>query len=138
MSSSRIFIETAWTANPDENNDLFDFYADDISLKKLANPETVQKGENDYNGSNLKLEWQWNHNPNNKFWSLTERDGYLRLTTANKATGLLDNLDADPFLSCVQLRHAYFASFGQYKGLITVRCTVERYILPQLHFLPCT
>lgn len=90
MSSSRIFIETAWTANPDENNDLFDFYADDISLKKLANPETVQKGENDYNGSNLKLEWQWNHNPNNKFWSLTERDGYLRLTTANKATGLLD------------------------------------------------
>lgn len=90
MSSSRIFIETAWTENPDENNDLFDFYADDISLKKLANPETVQKGENDYNGSNLKLEWQWNHNPNNKFWSLTERDGYLRLTTANKATGLLD------------------------------------------------
>ena len=90
MSSSRIFIETAWTANPDKENDLFDFYADDISLKKLANPETVQKGENDYNGSNLKLEWQWNHNPNNKFWSLTERDGYLRLTTANKATGLLD------------------------------------------------
>lgn len=90
MSSSRIFIETAWTANADKENDLFDFYADDISLKKLANPETVQKGENDYNGSNLKLEWQWNHNPNNKFWSLTERDGYLRLTTANKATGLLD------------------------------------------------
>lgn len=90
MSSSRIFIETAWTQNPDKENDLFDFYADDISLKKLANPETVQKGENDYNGSNLKLEWQWNHNPNNKFWSLTERDGYLRLTTANKATGLLD------------------------------------------------
>ncbi len=90
MSSSRIFIETAWAANPDKENDLFDFYADDISLKKLANPETVQKGENDYNGSNLKLEWQWNHNPNNKFWSLTERDGYLRLTTANKATGLLD------------------------------------------------
>lgn len=90
MSSSGIFIETAWTAKPDPQNDLFDFYVDDISLKKLANPDTVQAGENDYNGSNLKLEWQWNHNPNNKFWSLTERDGYLRLTTANKATGLLD------------------------------------------------
>lgn len=90
MSSSSIFIETAYSASPDEENDLFDFYVDDISLKKLANPETVQAGENDYNGSNLKLEWQWNHNPNNKFWSLTERDGYLRLTTANKATGLLD------------------------------------------------
>ncbi len=90
MSSSSIFIETAYSASPDKENDLFDFYADDISLKKLANPDTVQAGENDYNGSNLKLEWQWNHNPNNKFWSLTERDGYLRLTTANKATGLLD------------------------------------------------
>lgn len=90
MSSSSIFIETAYSASPDKKDDLFDFYVDDISLKKLANPETVQKGENDYNGSNLKLEWQWNHNPNNKFWSLTERDGYLRLTTANKATGLLD------------------------------------------------
>ena len=90
MSSSGIFIETAWSADPDPDNDLFDFYVDDVSLKILDNPETVQQGENDYNGSNLKLEWQWNHNPNNKFWSLTERDGYLRLTTANKATGLLD------------------------------------------------
>ena len=90
MSSSSIFIETAYSASPDKENDLFDFYVDDISLKKLANLDTVQDGENDYNGSNLKLEWQWNHNPNNKFWSLTERDGYLRLTTANKATGLLD------------------------------------------------
>lgn len=90
MSSSSIFIETAYSGSPDKEDDLFDFYVDDISLKKLANPDTVQAGENDYNGSNLKLEWQWNHNPNNRFWSLTERDGYLRLTTANKATGLLD------------------------------------------------
>ena len=90
MSSSSIFIETAYSASPDKENDLFDFYVDDISLKKLPNPDTVQAGENDYNGSNLKLEWQWNHNPNNNCWSLTERDGYLRLTTANKATGLLD------------------------------------------------
>lgn len=38
-------------------------------------------GENDYNGSNLLPEWQWNHNPDNRLWSLTERDGYLRLRT---------------------------------------------------------
>jgi beta-xylosidase len=25
--------------------------------------------------------WQWNHNPDNKFWSLTQRPGFLRLTT---------------------------------------------------------
>ena len=38
-------------------------------------------GENDYNGSNLGLEWQWNHNPDNRLWSLTEREGWLRLKT---------------------------------------------------------
>jgi beta-xylosidase len=30
----------------------------------------------------LPLAWQWNHNPENKLWSLTARPGFLRLTTA--------------------------------------------------------
>lgn len=30
----------------------------------------------------LSLYWQWNHNPDNDNWSLTEREGYLRITTA--------------------------------------------------------
>ncbi|MCI8604904.1 MAG: glycosyl hydrolase 43 family protein [Ruminiclostridium sp.] len=42
-----------------------------------------EAGENDYNGSNLALEWQWNHNPDNRLWSLTEREGYLRLKTGS-------------------------------------------------------
>lgn len=29
----------------------------------------------------LPLVWQWNHNPDNSLWSVTERKGYLRLTT---------------------------------------------------------
>jgi len=29
----------------------------------------------------LPLVWQWNHNPENRFWSLTQRPGFLRLTT---------------------------------------------------------
>jgi beta-xylosidase len=29
----------------------------------------------------LPLVWQWTHNPDNKLWSLTERRGFLRLTT---------------------------------------------------------
>jgi len=28
----------------------------------------------------LPLVWQWNHNPDNKLWSLTQRPGFLRLT----------------------------------------------------------
>ena len=29
----------------------------------------------------LPLVWQWNHNPDNKLWSVSQRKGYLRLTT---------------------------------------------------------
>ena len=29
----------------------------------------------------LPLVWQWNHNPDNKLWSLSARPGHLRLTT---------------------------------------------------------
>ena len=31
----------------------------------------------------LGLQWEWNHNPDNSAWSLTERLGYMRLYTAN-------------------------------------------------------
>lgn len=29
----------------------------------------------------LPLVWQWNHNPDNRFWSVTARKGFLRLST---------------------------------------------------------
>lgn len=32
-------------------------------------------------GEALKKVWQWNHNPKNGYWSVTDRDGFLRLTT---------------------------------------------------------
>jgi len=37
----------------------------------------------------LPLAWQWNHNPDGRFWSLTERPGFLRLTTGRVDAGLL-------------------------------------------------
>ncbi len=43
-----------------------------------------------YDSDKLKLEWQWNHNPDNKSWSVTERSGWLRLHNNNKATDLLN------------------------------------------------
>jgi beta-xylosidase len=36
----------------------------------------------------LPLVWQWNHNPNNEHWTLTE-DGFLRLTTGRVDADLL-------------------------------------------------
>lgn len=40
----------------------------------------------------LKLYWQWNHNPIDEKWSLTERPGYLRL----KTTRVVGNLNVAP------------------------------------------
>lgn len=37
----------------------------------------------------LPFVWQWNHNPDNKFWSITQRKGYLRLTTGRTDTTLM-------------------------------------------------
>ncbi|WP_299090262.1 glycoside hydrolase 43 family protein [uncultured Metabacillus sp.] len=34
------------------------------------------------------LVWQWNHNPDNEHWSLTERPGYLRLRNGRISTNL--------------------------------------------------
>lgn len=46
----------------------------------------------DFSSYKLKINWQWNHNPVNSAWSLTERKGYLRLKTSR----VVDNLFAAP------------------------------------------
>ena len=45
--------------------------------------------DDEFDSDTLKLEWQWNHNPDNKSWSLTEREGWLRLHTVQNAKSLL-------------------------------------------------
>ena len=37
----------------------------------------------------LPLVWQWNHNPDNRFWSLTKRPGFLRLINGRLDTSIL-------------------------------------------------
>ncbi len=37
----------------------------------------------------LLLAWQWNHNPDNRYWSIGERSGYLRLTTGRVDSDIL-------------------------------------------------
>lgn len=46
----------------------------------------------DFSSDKLKINWQWNHNPVNHAWSLTERPGYLRLKTSR----VVDNLFLAP------------------------------------------
>lgn len=46
-----------------------------IQGQPFAEPAT----SDDFSRPRLGLQWQWNHNPDDRRWSLTERPGYLRL-----------------------------------------------------------
>jgi Beta-xylosidase len=50
-------------------------------------PITVPATTDEFNSSALGLQWQWNHNPDNEKWSLTEHRGFMRLK-AGKADDL--------------------------------------------------
>ena len=50
--------------------------------------DTVEPERYAYNGSNLPMGFEWNHMPDNRYWSLTERPGFLRLTNGSTATSM--------------------------------------------------
>jgi beta-xylosidase len=60
----------------------------DLPASKGLMPGIVASDEFDRQSGDpaLPLVWQWNHNPDNKLWSVTARPGFLRLTT-----GRVDN-----------------------------------------------
>jgi beta-xylosidase len=43
---------------------------------------TAPQSDDDFNSSSLGFQWQWNHNPVNDLWSLTEKPGFLTLKAA--------------------------------------------------------
>lgn len=62
----------------------------DVNLTS-AGKEYIYADDNfDYTENKLQLVWQWNHNPDNENWSVTERVGYLRLKTGSLATSIKD------------------------------------------------
>ena len=48
---------------------------------KSGQPEKDIVCSDDFSNTKLGLHWQWNHNPIDNAWSLTERPGFLRLKT---------------------------------------------------------
>lgn len=60
----------------------------DVSSQGLGN--LVASDEfNRQPGEPLPLAWQWNHNPDHRYWSIGERSGYLRLTTGRVDSDVL-------------------------------------------------
>jgi beta-xylosidase len=58
-----------------------------VPLKSFDTGKRVVESD-DFANSELQINWQWNHNPINGSWSLTERPGYLRLKTGRIAGNL--------------------------------------------------
>jgi beta-xylosidase len=61
------------------------------SLKPYDSGKRIVESD-DFSAKKLKINWQWNHNPVDAAWSLTERKGFLRLKTSR----VVDNLFAAP------------------------------------------
>ena len=45
----------------------------------MGHPFAEPPASDDFSASTLGLQWQWNHNPDDRRWSLRERPGFLRL-----------------------------------------------------------
>ncbi len=58
--------------------DTLDIPVENIGVKKIVTSDEFNRNSGD---NTLPLAWQWNHNPDMRFWSLTQRKGHLRLTT---------------------------------------------------------
>ena len=81
--------EDGWPMLGDENGHV------PLTMEKEIYPTENTKGilgSDDFDGEKLSLYWQWNHNPVDDKWSLTERPGYLRLETSR----VVDNLYLAP------------------------------------------
>ena len=68
---------------PDELNIL-------IETQDMSDIVTSDEFTRENNNNSLPLEWQWNHNPDNNYWSLIERPGYLRLKNGRIDSNFLD------------------------------------------------
>lgn len=60
----------------------------DRAAKPIAgHPFAEPPSSDDFSSPKLGLQWQWNHNPDDSRWSLTQRRGYMRLH-ATQADGI--------------------------------------------------
>ncbi len=79
-----VFWENDWPVfgTTSRRNVIASTYTKPIQGEPVMQPPT----SDDFDSSTLGLQWQWNHNPDNTRWSLTERPGWLRLK-ATQADG---------------------------------------------------
>jgi len=73
---------------------------------------TFPQTSDEFDGEQLGLQWQWNHNPVDENWSLTARPGYLRIKA----------MQAE---SIMKARNTVTQKLMGYKGVITTKLSIE-------------
>ena len=129
-----------WPMLGDENGKV----PDTVRALKNGEPKTGIVKSDNFEDSQLGLHWQWNHNPIDNAWSLTERPGFLRLKTSRVVPNIylapnsLTQRMMGPTSSasvCIDLSHlkdgdcAGFAAFNSDSGLLTVKKKGKRLVL---------
>lgn len=85
-------------------------------------PVQVPQTSDEFNAAALGLQWEWNHNPVDDDWSLTDRPGFLRLralpaTDLLHARNTLSQMLADPALDATALLDTKGMADNQKAGL---------------------
>ena len=129
-----------WPMLGDENGKV----SSEVRSLKSGEPQTAIVKADDFGTAKLGLHWQWNHNPIDQAWSLTERPGFLRLKTNRVvqsiylAPNTLTQRMEGPTCSgsvCVDLARlkdgdcAGFGAFNSDSGLLTVKKKGKRLVL---------
>lgn len=76
-------------------------------------PGVSPQSSDEFASRTMGVQWEWNHNPANEYWSLTERPGYLRLK-------------ALPAANLVGARNTVTQVMQSRASVITSRLSVER------------
>ena len=121
-----------WPQLGDENGKVPDTMRPLVS----GQPEKHIVCSDEFDAAKLGLHWQWNHNPIDKAWSLTERPGFLRLKTnrvvpnlylaPNTLTQRMEGPTCSGFV-CLDLSKmkdgdcAGFSAFNGDSGILTVK-----------------
>jgi len=102
----------------------------------------------DFSAPTLKHQWQWNHNPVDKAWSVTERPGHLRLHTCRVVPNLFlapntisQRMEGPTCSACVALDvshlrdgdRAGFCALNGQSGVLTVRRDGKEMVLEMSH-----
>lgn len=138
---SPIFWENDWPVwgTKDEPNKVPARASKPVQDKPIMRPAT----SDEFNTPTLGLQWEWNHNPDNARWSLTERAGYLRLhptpserfwtarnTLTQKAQGPTCSGVVKLDLEKLQEGDVVgFGTLGKYNGHISASCSGDKFLL---------